>query len=72
MKKSERVYREIWNKYEDYREQIAGFYFWPEYWNFYEGCNANTDKEYHEVWKNLFGILLHDFDEMVSIVTLNT
>jgi hypothetical protein len=72
VKKSERVYREIWNKYEDYREQIAGFYFWPEYWNFYEGCNANTDKEYHEVWKNLFGKLLHDFDEMVSIVTLNT
>ena len=72
VKKSERVYREIWNKYEDYREQIAGFYFWPEYWNFYEGCNVNTDKGYHEVWKILFGKLLHDFDEMVSNVTLNT
>ena len=72
VKKSERVYREIWDKYKDYRDQIAGFYFWPEYWNFYEGCNPNADKEAHEIWKNLFGKLLHDFDEMVSNITLNT
>ena len=72
VKKSEKVYKEIWEKYKDYREQIAGFYFWPEYWNFYEGCNPNADKESHEVWKSLFGKLLHDFDEMVSNITSNT
>ena len=72
VKKSERVYKEIWEKYKEYHEQIAGFYFWPEYWNFHEGCNENADKEHHEVWKTLFGKLLHDFDEMVANVTANT
>lgn len=72
VKKSEKVYKEIWIQYKDYRDQIAGFYFWPEYWNFYEGCNPNANIEHHEVWKELFGKLIHDFDEMVSNITSNT
>ena len=72
VKKSEKIYKEIWEKYKDYRDQIAGFYFWPEYWNFYEGCNPNANQEHHEVWKTLFGKLLHNFDEMVSNITSNS
>ena len=71
VERSGRIYKEIWEKYKDYRDQIAGFYFWPEYWNFYEGCNPNAKKEDHELWKQLFGKLLHDYDEMVSNITKN-